>query len=721
VAVAAAAFLGLFSVAGPLIPKAAASLPSGWSPADLQSAYSFPSATQGVSQTVAVVTSYDDSAAEADLGVYRTMYGLAACTSSNGCFKKVDLSAGVAGSSAATAQALDAVSAVCPNCHITLVEARSSAIADVGVAVDSAVALGVTFVATTAAIPEAQVGQAERNYDGHFNHPGVVITAPSGDRGYGVSYPAASPYVVAVGGTVLTQDSGNSRGWDEAPWSSSGSGCSAYETNKQPWQTDSAQCADRTLNDIAAVATNVAYYDTPTSGGWNVGAGTEVSAAIIAAAYALAGTPANDTYPASYLYGNAQGLLDLTSGSNGTCAVTYWCTAGPGYDGPTGLGTPDGVSAFLASYYQPVTPFRVMDTRNGNGGITGPVGAGSTVELAIAGQHGIPVANVTAVVLNLVVTAQTNYGYLRAYADGVPVPTTSVINFQVSGTASDLVIVPVGTDGIIDFYNGAAGTAQLVGDVSGYFTSDVTAGGNESYTPMTPVRILDTRNGIGAPKQPLANGVTLTLPVGGANGIPAGISDVAINFTALHATSVGWLNAWQDGTAKPGVSGLQFQLTASMTGLAIVHVASNGDIDVSNGYSTTNSVDVIGDVIGYFTAGTAGASYHVIDPVRMIDTKASNAPIAANGTQAFPAGSPITAPSPTLASNLQGKPAATGYLVAYPATIASPGNPAVNFTGTQETTNLAFTPTGNGSIDISNVSAAANNVINDAVGYFSIG
>ena len=341
--------------------------PAGFTPADLQSAYGLHSSTAGSLQTVAVVTAYDDPDAESDLATYRSQYGIAACTTADGCFSKVNQTGGTtypgtsAGWSASDAQSLDMISAICPNCHIVLVEASSSAITDLGTAENEAVMLGAMFIDNDWASPEATFGSTETSYDAlYFNHPGIAITAPAGDAGYGVDYPAASPYVIAVGGTTLTKDSTAPRGWTEAAWSGSGSGCSAYEP-KPAWQTDTG-CSDRTVNDVAAVAdpnTPVNFYDTPTAGGWSDSGGTDFAAAIVAASYALAGTPAPGTNPASYPYLHpggsyttpgsadpyADGLNDLTAGSNGTCAVAYLCTAGTGYDGPTGVGS---LSSFVS-------------------------------------------------------------------------------------------------------------------------------------------------------------------------------------------------------------------------------------------------------------------------------------------------------------------------------------------------------------------------------------
>jgi Ricin-type beta-trefoil lectin domain len=353
--------------------SADATTPGGYSPANLQQAYDFQGTRSGSGQTVAVVTAYNDPDAASDLAAYRTEYGLTACTVADECFKQVSetgsttsLPGTAAGWTAPAAESIEMISAICPNCQILLVEASSTAISDLGAAENEAVTLGASFVDNDWIIPEASVGAVETTYDTeYFDHPGVAITAPAGDDGYGViNYPAASQYVTAVGGSTLTADSSVARGYTEAAWAGSSAGCSAYEP-KPSWQTD-AGCADRTLNDLAAVAdpnTPIAYYDTPTEGGWGEGSGTVVSAAIVAASYALAGTPAAGTYPASYPYespggsyttpGNAyaspDGMNNITSGSDGTCSVSYLCTAGAGYNGPTGLGSPNTALSLTTS------------------------------------------------------------------------------------------------------------------------------------------------------------------------------------------------------------------------------------------------------------------------------------------------------------------------------------------------------------------------------------
>ncbi|MYV95191.1 peptidase S8, partial [Streptomyces sp. SID1034] len=181
----------------------------------------------------------------------------------------------------------------------------------------------------------------------YFNHPGVAITVSSGDGGYGTEYPAASRYVTAVGGTSLKTAS-NSRGWTDTVWSGAGSGCSAYDA-KPSWQKDTG-CAKRTVADVSAVAdpaTGVAVYDTYGGDpGWEVFGGTSASSPLIAAVYALAGVPSSGSTPASFPYAHTGSLNDVTSGSNGSCSPAYLCKGGSGYDGPSGLGTPNGTAAF---------------------------------------------------------------------------------------------------------------------------------------------------------------------------------------------------------------------------------------------------------------------------------------------------------------------------------------------------------------------------------------
>jgi subtilase family serine protease len=337
-------------------------LPPGFGPKQLRSAYRIAhfSATRGFGTTIAVIDAFDDPKALSDVNVYRARYSLpllrycnpkAIRKSVKPCFSKTNqlgrtrYPAREASWASEISLDLDVVSAMCPNCNILLVEANNASLADLAVSVDAAVRLGAKVVNNSYSTTEIA---SETRYDKYYDHPGIAITVSSGDSGYGAEYPASSPYVTAVGGTVLTPAPPTARGWEERAWPGGGSGCSKYE-RKPAWQSDGG-CARRTTVDVAADAaplTGVAVYDsTPYRGttGWHILGGTSVASAIVAAVYALAGNVSRTKF-GSYPYQHASGLFTVTAGRNGTCG-NYLCTAGPGYNGPTGVGTPDGITAF---------------------------------------------------------------------------------------------------------------------------------------------------------------------------------------------------------------------------------------------------------------------------------------------------------------------------------------------------------------------------------------
>jgi subtilase family serine protease len=320
--------------------------PSGYGPADIQSAYALAGANAS-GRTVAIVDAYDDPTAAADLNTYRSTYGLPACTSATGCFRKVNQSGGTTyprkngGWAQEISLDLDMVSAACPSCDILLVEANSASFANLGAAVNYAATQGVSAISNSYSGSDSAQSAA-------YNHPGVAITASTGDSGYGVGSPASYDSVVAVGGTSLSK-AATTRGWSEKAWSGAGSGCSTLNP-KPSWQTAATQCSGKGLADVSAVAdpnTGVAVYDSTAyqgAAGWLIFGGTSASSPIIGAVYALSGNTAG--YPASYTWTHTSALNDVTTGSNGACPTTVWCTTGAGWDGPTGLGTPAGTTGF---------------------------------------------------------------------------------------------------------------------------------------------------------------------------------------------------------------------------------------------------------------------------------------------------------------------------------------------------------------------------------------
>ncbi|HJP80175.1 MAG TPA: carboxypeptidase regulatory-like domain-containing protein [Pseudonocardiaceae bacterium] len=337
---------------------AADTTPAGYGPSDIQAAYRLPAA--GGSPTVAIVDAFDDPNAESDLAVYRAQYGLPACTTANGCFTKV----GQDGSTklpdpppanddwvSEITLDLDAVSSACPGCHILLVEADTDLTGpSLPTAVQTAYTMGAKFISMSWG--GAEDGTENAQDAQYFAHPGVVYTASSGDNGYdaGVIYPSTSQYVVSVGGTSLDRASGTSRGWSESVWDGAGSGCSA-DVTKPAWQAGISACPTRAATDISADAdpsTGLAIYNSYSDGGWDVYGGTSLASPLIASMYALAGTPVPGTYPSRYPYEDlnaASDINDVTSGATGSCTPSVLCTGGTGWDGPSGLGTPNGVDA----------------------------------------------------------------------------------------------------------------------------------------------------------------------------------------------------------------------------------------------------------------------------------------------------------------------------------------------------------------------------------------
>jgi subtilase family serine protease len=347
----------------------------GYGPSTFQSAYGLTaaSAADGSGTTVAVVDAYNDPTAASDLATYRSAAGLPALTS--GQFTQYNQE-GETSPLPATAPAdddwtleesldVDMVSAICPLCKIDLVEANNDSGTGLYVAEETAATtLGAKYISNSWGGSESST---DLTYDSeYFGVSGVVYTASAGDSAYsgGVIYPATSPHVVSVGGTSLNTSS-NARGWTESVWDTSstegtGSGCSSNEPQPS-WQSSisilKAACAERVDNDVAADAdpnTGAAVYDTTNgNGGWNEVGGTSESSPMIASVFALAGNNGNGgNNAADSIYTHTSNLYEVTASSNGSCGGSVLCTATGAantYNGPTGWGTPDGLTAFQSN------------------------------------------------------------------------------------------------------------------------------------------------------------------------------------------------------------------------------------------------------------------------------------------------------------------------------------------------------------------------------------
>ena len=323
--------------------------PAGFSPGQLRSAYKI-SGMGSSATTIAVIEAYGYANAEADLAVYRTQFGLPPCTTANGCFRKVNQDGGTTfpafnvGWATETALDLQMVSAICRSCKLLLIEANTNAWSDIAAAVQRAATMGAHVINNSYGGDE----YSGADYEYAYNYPSIAIVASTGDYGYGlgVEFPSSTSRVTAVGGTTLATAS-NTRGWTETVWSGAGSGCSALFA-KPSWQHDTG-CENRMVADVAALAdpnTGVAVYGPvdELTAAWFVLGGTSVAAPIISGAYGVNGGAVHGSQD-PYLHTSS--LFDIRTGNTGFCdPTTYFCNGGIGYDGPTGLGTPNGVTAF---------------------------------------------------------------------------------------------------------------------------------------------------------------------------------------------------------------------------------------------------------------------------------------------------------------------------------------------------------------------------------------
>jgi subtilase family serine protease len=333
-------------------PATATPPATGLTPTGLRDAYKL-NGLSANGRTVAIVDAYGYPNLERDLGVYRSQFGLSACTTANGCLRIISqtgsstlprFNVGWAGEQALD---VDAVSAAAPDAKIVVVQANSASFADLGAAVVTAAKQpGVVAISNSYGGGDA----ADSTYGTYYNHPGIAVTASTGDNGYqGGSYPASSSYVTAVGGTSLVAAS-NTRGWSESVWSGAGSGCSTVNTALSAASSFGTGCSKRAMADVSAAADPgkggmAIYYPTSkTASTWAQFGGTSEAAPIIASVYALSGNTAG--YANALPYAHTSSLFDVTTGSNGSCPTTQWCNARTGWDGPTGLGTPNGAGAF---------------------------------------------------------------------------------------------------------------------------------------------------------------------------------------------------------------------------------------------------------------------------------------------------------------------------------------------------------------------------------------
>ncbi|ACU73012.1 Ig family protein [Catenulispora acidiphila DSM 44928] len=558
------------------------SIPSGvgYGPSQLQSAYNLTSAaaSNGAGRTIALVDAYDYPTAAADLAAYRSAAGLPA-----GNFTKINQngqtsplpSAPPSGDDWTVEAALDMdmASAICPLCNIVLVEAQDDSSDGLYIA-QAAAAARATYISNSWGGSESSTDPSSDNT--YFKHAtGTVTTVSAGDSDYGVSYPATSPNVVAVGGTALSTAS-NTRGWTESVWNTStgsegtGSGCSAYEAQPS-WQTAlnmPAGCSKRIDNDVAAdadPATGVAVYDTYNGdGGWNEVGGTSASSPMVAAMYALAGNAGAN--PAQDIYQHTSNFYDVTTGKDASsCSPAYLCTAETGYDGPTGIGTPNGIAGLQTG-----------GTSSETVSVSNPGNQTSTQGTAIS---------------TLQISATDSASKALTYsATGLPAGLSISSSGAITGT-------PTGTGSSSVTVTASSGTASgstsftwTVNPQGGTETVSVSNPGNQTSTQGTAISTLQISASDSAGKSLTysATGLPAGLSIsssGAITGTPTGTGTSSVTVTASSGTASGSTTfSWTvNPTGGGGCTATQLLGNPGFeTGSASPWTASAGVIDSSS-------------------------------------------------------------------------------------------------------------------------------------------
>jgi len=426
-------------------------------------------------------------------------------------------------------------------------------------------------------------------------------------------------------------------------------------------------------------------------------------------------------------FSNAQAILDCGS-SNLVSAISP--PGGAGTTVPvtvttlesefTGFGPSTTTASFtyVASAYTALPPTRLLDTRTNSGAL----GPNSSLNLTVTGGS-VP-SDATAVALNVTVTGSSSASDLTVYPTGEAQPATSNLNWVAGETVPNLVIVPVGTNGQVTFYN-ALGQTNVLADLEGYFAPETSGSTAGSYVPLAPARITDTRSDSGYPNagRPLPAGGTINVQVTGAGLVPAsGVTAALLNVTVTNTTSASDLTIYPKGESEPDTSNLNWVAGDTVANRVVVPVGAGGEISISNDLGTT---DVIVDVNGYFTDGSSTPSnaslYTPITPTRLVDTRTTGGTLGAGGTYIAQIGGSggigLSATAAVLNVTATNTTAASDFTV-YPGG-TRPGTSDLNWQTGQTVPNLTVaTLSETGAIAVYNVAGSADLII-DAFGYFS--
>ncbi len=379
--------------------------------------------------------------------------------------------------------------------------------------------------------------------------------------------------------------------------------------------------------------------------------------------------------------------------------------------------------------YHPLTPARILDTRNGTGGFSSPVGPGATIDVIVSGVGGVPASGVTAAVINVTVVNTTANSHLTVFPTGVARPLASNLNWVAGQTVPNLVQIGLGTAGKVSVFN-FQGSTDVVFDVQGFVqTPTGTPTTDGLFNPLVPARVMDTRNGTGGvPVSPVGPGSTLSLKVAGSDSVPAtGVEAVVVNVTAANPTARSFVTVWPNGAAQPLASNLNFGPGQTIPNRVIVKVGTGGQINFFNQFG---SVDLIVDVSGWFTDGTdlgqTGTVFNGLTPSRILDTRNGtggfSSPVGPGGRIAVQVtglgGVPTTGVSAVVMNVTITNPTDSSHLTVWPDGTPQPLASDLNYVAGITRPNLVVVQVGsNGKVDAFNFQGSTD-VIFDVVGWY---
>ncbi len=349
--------------------------------------------------------------------------------------------------------------------------------------------------------------------------------------------------------------------------------------------------------------------------------------------------------------------------------------------------------------YAPLVPHRLLDTREGQG----PYGPKTIRELKVTGVGGVPAGLAGAVVLNVTSTEATAPSYLTVWPSGQPRPHASNLNTVPGENVPNLVIAKVGAGGKVSIYN-HAGSGHVVADVMGWFPTD------SNYGPLTPARLLDTREGQGAygPK------TVRDLKVTGVGGVPKNAGAVVLNVTSTAADQSSYLTVWPTGQPQPHASNVNTVPGEDVPNLVIAKVGADGQVSI---YNHAGSGHVVVDVMGWFPAGS---KFGALTPARLLDTREGQGPygpqmvrnLKVTGVGGVPANAGAVVVNVTSTACTE-----TSYLTVWPTGAPRPHASNVNTVPHTDVPNLAIAKVGNGGqISIYN-HAGYGHVVFDVMGW----